>query len=162
MSGWRQYAEGVLRGEGNGDNRDKGDKTPAGDRFVPIVPFVPLPPALNPQCALDQWCAGFNVLHPCQPLPGFTMGRWQTLYDAAIWFLETFAVQPARDGWSTADLFGIVPDHPGRGGLIDRIGESRSLVMSADTARWRSWGVPQSYRRGALPDLEPFWSASDA
>lgn len=108
---------------------------------------------------LREWCSAIEALDPCQPRPGFTMNRWQKLFDASVWFVETFGRQAAMDGWTTSDLFGLVRQVEGAGGLMDQLGDHRGLVMSADEARWRYLGqVPQLYRRGQWPNLEPFWS----
>jgi hypothetical protein len=88
------------------------------------------------------------------------MGRWQTFYDASVWWLENFGRQAALDGWSTGDVFGARPEKPGWGGLLDRLGDNRSLVMSSDSARWRSRGVPKKFNRTAGDGLLPWWETS--
>ena len=108
---------------------------------------------------LKSWWSALSSLDPCGPRPGFTMGRWQTLYDASVWFLDKHATQAARDGWSTGDVFGIDPRMECGGGLIDRLGECRGLVMDADRASWTSsfYGA-RCYGRGRGAGLQPFWS----
>ena len=51
---------------------------------------------------------------------------------------------PGKDAW---------------GGIADRLQGSRSLVMTADRARWRTMfgGVAEQFNRGAYPDLRPLW-----
>lgn len=154
MSGWRSKVDSALGRDTRGtrdtrspDGADKG-------AFVPFAPFVPAP--LD---ALRSWCDALNGLDPCQPRPGFTMGRWQTMWDSSVWFVETFGRQAAMDGWTTSDLFGLLRQVAGAGGLIDQLGNHRGLVLSADEARWRYLGeVPQVYRRGQWPNLDPFWA----
>lgn len=155
MSGWRAKVDSAL-GRDTRDNRDI--RSPDGrdkGAFVPFVPFVPAP--LD---ALRSWCDALNALDACQPRTGFTMNRWQKLLDASVWFVETFGRQAAMDGWTTSDLFGVLRQIEGAGGLMDQLGDHRGLVLSADEARWRYLGkVPQLYRRGQWPNLDPFWSA---
>lgn len=114
------------------------------------------------QGLLDHWCAGFNALDPLRPAPGFTLARWQTLYDCAYWWLANFARQAVRDGWRTGDVFGIRAGYPGRGGLIDQLGDNRWLVMTAGRATWRSWGTIRHWSCGACPHLPPFWEGDHA
>jgi hypothetical protein len=83
--------------------------------------------------------------------------RWQTLYDDAVWLLEGFGEQAARDGWSSADLFGLWPSKPHWGGIADRLRGSRSLVMDADRASWRLFGAVERFNRGSYPELRAFW-----
>ena len=90
-------------------------------------------------------------------MPGFSLGRWQTIYDCSVWWLNAFAKQAAADGWTTADVFGINPARERWGGLIDRLGDNRSLVMDGDLATWCSWGEPEQFARGTYPDLKPLW-----
>jgi hypothetical protein len=106
---------------------------------------------------VSGWARELSRLDPCQPPNGFSMGRWQTLYDDALWLLDGFGEQVAREGWSDADLFGLWPGKPSLGGIADRLGGSRSLAMDADQAIWRSWGQVELYARGVYPHLKPFW-----
>lgn len=115
--------------------------------------------AANPQSVLRTWQNGLNSLDPRVPLHGIAKQRWHNLYDDAVWLAENFAVQAARDGWSTADLFGLWPDKAHYGGLADRLRGSRSLVMTADRACWRSWGRVEQFKRGAYMKLRPFWDS---
>ena len=87
------------------------------------------------------------------------MGRWQTLYDTSVWFLDKHATQAARDGWTTGDIFGIEPRMERWGGLIDRLGECRGLLMDADRARWTScfYGV-RTFGRSCGAGLQSFWN----
>lgn len=113
----------------------------------------------NPLIAIRSWERALLSLDPCEPRPGFSIARWQNLYDGSAWWLVNFGKQAAHDGWGIGDLFGIIPQMSGGGGgLIDRLGNHRGLVMTADEACWRYLGeVPQLYRRGSWPDLQPFW-----
>lgn len=122
-----------------------------------LATVATLTDASEVQRTLDGWCGAFDRLSPLRPVLGFTMGRWQTLYDCAQWWLENFARQAAWDGWVTGDVFGIRPGYAASGGLIDQLGDNRSLVMVDGGARWRSWSVIRSYAAGCSPNLSPFW-----
>lgn len=115
---------------------------------------------------LKSWCTALEKLDSCEPNKGFAMGRWQKLYDCSVWLVETFGRQLALDGWTTGDVFGVhsseceLPaEYEGCGGLVDSLGHHRALVLADGEARWRYLGkLPQSYRRGSWPNLQPFWS----
>jgi hypothetical protein len=110
---------------------------------------------------LAEWRDGLQTLDPGRALHGLAPSRWRVLVDDADWLFEQFAAAAARDGWSAADLFGVLPDHDGWGGVADRLRGSRSLVMTADVARWRRMhsGLPDSFTRGssAVPRLTLLW-----
>ena len=122
---------------------------------VPIVPNVPA----NPERQLREWKAAMARLDPCRPPGEWEMRRWQQMYDDAEWLLDKFGEQAVRDWWSSADLFGIWDGVPHAGGVADRLRGSRSLVLTADRAHWRSWGQVERYARGSYPDLRPFWES---
>lgn len=155
--GWRDYAKEI---QGAGHTRHtRHDSSPSAPS-VPNVPSVPGVLPLNRDRALKRWVTALEMLDPCQPREGFSMGRWQKLYDCSVWWIESFGRQAALDGWGTSDVFGVVPQVEGHGGLIDQLGDHRGLVMTADEARWRWRGVrPQVYRRGSWPGLAPWWDA---
>jgi hypothetical protein len=156
MGKWRTLADTLGHGEDAGDNRDNRDNNP---KIRPNGPNVPIVPA-NPDRVLREWKAAFGQLDPCQPPEGWDMRRWQQLYDDAEWLLDKFGDQAARDGWGTGDLWGLWPDKPGWGGIADRLRGSRSLVLTADRAHWRSWGEVERFNKGAYPDLRPFWETA--
>ncbi len=106
---------------------------------------------------LSGWQHSFVRLDPCQPPEGFTMRRWQQLYDDSLWILEAHGSHACQNGWTAADLFGLWPDKPHWGGIADRLRGARSLVMDADRASWRSWGQVERFNRGSYPHLRPFW-----
>lgn len=107
--------------------------------------------------ALSVWRDALNALDPINPLHGFDKMRWRQLVEDARWVLDKFGKQAARDGWSTADLFGLWPGVPHAGGIADRLRGSRSLVLTANRAHWRSWGQVDRFNRGSYLDLLPFW-----
>lgn len=147
--GWREYANEV---QGTRHNRHIRHDSPDLGPNVPNVPNVPGCLPLDPK-GLRHCLTSIGSLDPASPLHGLPADRWQQLIDDAEWLAETFGAQAARDGWSAADLFGRWPGIDGMGGIADRLGSSRSLVMSADKAVWRIGSVTFSYNRGsyALP-----------
>lgn len=153
MTGWRKFADDIRHGGQDRDTRDIRDESPSSLPIVSIVPNVPA----NPTRSLKAWESGLNSLDPLAPQHGLGMGRWQSLYDDAIWLAENFAVQAAHDGWSTADLFGLWPHKPGWGGIADQLCCSRSLVMTNCRAVWSRFGVKFHSVRGGMPDLCPLW-----
>ena len=151
--GWREYAKELQEA---GHNRHDRHNSPEETPIVPTVPSVPAA-VVRPDIVVRSWWAALGKVDPRQPLGGFTMGRWQMLYDSSLWWLQGFGTQEANDGWTTSDVFGLWPDKPGWGGLVDRIGESRTLVMTADRACWRSWGQAEQFNRGSYPELRAWW-----
>jgi hypothetical protein len=159
MSNWRALADEAL------NNNDGGNTSNARNASCPSVPNVPSVPPLDPRRALKLWWGGLRRIHPRQPPDGFSLKRWESLWYDAEYILENFGEQAARDGWSTADLFGIYPGHPHCGGIADRLRGQRSLVFTADRACWRRLGVVEKFSRGSYPDglaphLKPFWEAA--
>lgn len=152
MSGWRERAKTVLRGE---DVRDIRDNSPVSAPNVPIVPIVPAPKTL-----LRKWLASVSNLDPRKPLAGHDAQRWFNLVECSAWWLENFSRQAALDGWQTHDVFGVFPGELGAGGLIDRLGTSRSLVIEGQRSRWRPFGVAMKFNAGAFAHLPAFWEAS--
>jgi hypothetical protein len=188
MTGWREVARRLKEQEGARDEGGRQDAPPPGPGFVPIVPSpvslatclgIPRdqpkqevqaatpsilasygirPNRREAQRMLDAWCASFNALKPRRPAPGIEMGRWQTLFDCGYWWLQNFGAQAARDGWQTGDVFGIRAGYPMQGGLVDQLGDCRSLLMSDGGARWRTWGSARTWAAGCCPHLAPFWA----
>lgn len=156
MSNWRARANEALRDRDKRDNSaNRSGVASEAAANVPIVPIV-----LNPMALLREWRKALAALHPCEPR-GMPMGRWQTLYDCSAWFLASFGEQAARDGWSTGDLFGLRHGYPGTGGLIERLGDNRGLVMADGRASWRSWGVAMQFNRGGGEGLPAFWELGE-
>ena len=101
MSNWRALVDQCLSDPQGRNERytrnTSSDQTP----FVPSVP-------LDPVRALRAWQAGLARLDPYSPAPDYAAGRWYTLVEDARWLAENYAPQAARDGWSAADLFGVL------------------------------------------------------
>ena len=114
-------------------------------------------PVEDPIKVYRSWWRALSDIDPRQPPEGFDGNRWHRLYDCSVWWFDGYARQAAQDGWTTSDVFGLYPAAEGHGGLIDRLGEVRRVDMHGDRAEWVSWGVPDRYRRGSMPELRPFW-----
>jgi hypothetical protein len=101
--------------------------------------------------------------------PGFSPERWQRIIDAAGVFLDRWAVEAIRCGWSDLDVFGANPDRPdarfdcmGLVLLLDRreiVGidqHGADLIACPDRAR-------QRYRRRPPPaDTVSLWDLAAA
>ncbi len=154
--GWRERAEQVL---GSGDTRDTSATSPHdSSENGPSVPSVSS--VLGPKSSLELWRSALEGLDPRKPHPGHDANRWYNMVDTSIWWLGAFGKQAALDGWQTGCVFGVVDGQPGVGGLIDRLGTSRSLVMEGGRSRWRSFGVLMRFNRGAYSFLPPFWEVA--
>ena len=159
MMGWRDYAKQVQEGR---DNRDDRDTTPAKAPIVPIVPNVPEAVAVH---RLDDWCARLNGTDAFTSPPGWTLDQWLRTMDASTWLFENFAEQAVRWSWSALDLFGVLPNHPGLGGLSDRIGEVRNLKMAGGLSAWSSIGARHKLARGwgdYTDGMVAMWEANQA
>ncbi len=109
------------------------------------------------QSRLREWHARLSKIDEFISPPGWTLNQWLKTLDAACWLSESYASTAVRDGWSALDLFGVDLAKPGEGGLADRLGDKRVLIMAADAASWRSWGVAQIYYRDGGEGLVPLW-----
>lgn len=147
MSNWRALADKALGKTESENTRDNSNASPPSGPFVPTVPSVP---PLDPVRALKAWRSSLSAIDIDTPRHDLTRLRWGQLIENANWLMEHFGTQAARDGWSEADLFSVMPGRDGWGGIADRLCGSRSLVMSADRAAWRRVinGEPESYARG--------------
>ena len=106
---------------------------------------------------LATWHRELSRLETTDRLHRLPAGRWRQLIDDAMWLFENYGCQAARLGWTSADLFGVQPGKDGWGGIADRLQSSRSLVVDAERAVWRHFGVPMTFNRGAYPDLKTLW-----
>lgn len=98
---------------------------------------------------LREWHAHLVQIEDCRAPEGFALGWWQQTCDDARWIYENFASRAVRDGWSAHDLFGVLPWHPGWGGLCDRLAGARNLKMDQNRAAWSRFGVRDWTCRGA-------------
>ncbi|WP_298465504.1 hypothetical protein [uncultured Erythrobacter sp.] len=109
---------------------------------------------------LREWSVSLAALDGGKPSPGIDRKVWRELIECSLWWLDGFGQQAARDGWRTGDVFGFRLDHPRQGGLIDRLGTARNLLLDGKRARWRSHGdLVMKFNAGAYPELPAFWEA---
>ena len=149
MTGWRRVAEELRQGEHSRDNRDDRDKTPPSSLVA------------DPIATVKQWRSNLAALDANRAEWGLDRLRWRELLGDAEWLLDHFGQQAAREGYSTLDLFGVMPGRDGWGGIVCRLRGSRSLVMSSEVARWRRVvnGEPESLARGLgyTVRMVPLW-----
>lgn len=109
----------------------------------------------NPAATLRDWHRYLAALDFNTAPAGFALNWWRQTCDDAHWIYEHFASRAVRVGWSAHDLFGILPWHPGWGGLCDRIRGARNLKMEVDgrKAAWSNWGVTDWTCAGAGDQL---------
>jgi hypothetical protein len=103
-----------------------------------------------------RWAEGFAALSTMPAPAGFSPERWGRIFDAAGVFLDRWAAEAIRRGWSDLDIFGCDPDRPdarfdcmGLVLLLDRcevvaVDERGADVISVTGAR-------QRYRRKPMP-----------
>lgn len=109
----------------------------------------------------SRWVDKVSDLSSREPQAGHDARRWFNLVECSVWWLENFGRQAALDGWDSMSVFGVISGEPRAGGLIDRLGTSRTLVMDGKRSRWRSFGgVVMKYNAGAYKHLPLFWEAS--
>jgi hypothetical protein len=57
------------------------------------------------------WRKAFLDLRPSvSPCPGLTGANWAAIHEQAVAFLDRWADEAARLGWTTLDLFGVHPE----------------------------------------------------
>jgi hypothetical protein len=110
-----------------------------------------------------RWAEGFAAMSVMPAPAGFSPERWCRIIDAAGVFIDRWAGDAVRCGWSDLDLFGAHPDRPvarfdamGLVMLLDR----RTIVgIDADGADLvTQTGARQRYRRRPLPaDTVSLW-----
>jgi hypothetical protein len=110
-----------------------------------------------------RWAEGYAALSTMPAPTGFTSPRWQRIIDAAGVFLDRWANEAVRCGWSDVDLFGVNPDRP------DARFDAMGLVLLLDRCKVvgideggadlvTTTGDPQRYRRRPLPaDTVSLW-----
>jgi len=137
--------------------------------LIPPVPLAALPypepvDDLDERAALVEyganiprrWAEGFAAMASMPAPTGFSPERWARIVDATGTFLDRWAADAAKCGWSDLDLFGCDAAAP------DRRFDCMGLVLLLD--RWEVSGVdeagadlvtetgaPLRYRRRPLP-----------
>jgi hypothetical protein len=110
-----------------------------------------------------RWAKGYAALSTMPAPTGFVSPRWQRIIDAAGVFLDRWAAEAIRCGWSDLDVFGCNPDRPdarfdamGLVLLLDRCGVVGIDERGADLVT--ATGDCQRYRRRSLPaDTVSLW-----
>jgi hypothetical protein len=59
-----------------------------------------------------RWAEGYAALSTMPAPTGFSPERWQRIVDAVGVFLDRWAAEAIRCGWSDLDVFGVDPDRP--------------------------------------------------
>src|SRR5204863_8502500 len=100
-----------------------------------------------------RWAEGYAALCSMTPPAGFSAERWQRIVDAAGVFLDRWAADAIRCGWSDLDVFGADADRPdarfdatGLMLLLDRCEPAGIDEAGADLVFPPS-GARQRYRR---------------
>ena len=104
-----------------------------------------------------RWAEGYAALCSMTPPAGFSSERWARIVDAAGVFLDRWAADAIRCGWSDLDVFGCDRDRPdarfdamGLALLLDRMAvvgidpDGADLIATAGGAKLR-------FRRRPLP-----------
>jgi hypothetical protein len=101
------------------------------------------------------WAEGFAALCSMPPPPGFSLARWQRIVDATGVFIDRWAPQAARLGWSDLDVFGVDPDRPGARfdcmGLVLMLDRCMIVDVDADGATLETGTSALRYRRRPPP-----------
>jgi hypothetical protein len=115
-----------------------------------------------------RWTDGYAALSTMPAPTGFSPERWQRIVDAAGVFLDRWAAEAIRSGWSVLDMFGCGSDRPdarfdamGVALLLDRCSVISIDAGGADLVT--ATGTPQRYRRRPLPaDTVALWDLAIA
>ena len=104
-----------------------------------------------------RWAEGFAALSSMPAPTGFSPERWFRIVDAAGTFLDRWAADAIRCGWSDLDVFGCDRDRPdarfdcmGLAMLLDRVEVAGIDPDGADLIA-RAGGAKLRFRRRPLP-----------
>jgi hypothetical protein len=109
------------------------------------------------------WAQGFAALCAVPPPPGFWPERWQRVIDAVGAFLDRWATEASRCGWSDLDLFGCHDTAPDRRydamKLVLHLEHCEVVAIDAEGADLVTVaGARQRFRRRPLPaGTVPLW-----
>ncbi|HEX2257939.1 MAG TPA: hypothetical protein VHG92_14810 [Afifellaceae bacterium] len=108
------------------------------------------------------WAEGFAQLDRSAPPPGFPPRRWETVIDDGGRFLERWATEAIRLGWTAEDVFGMHPAAPGARmdamGLVPLINGGEVVSLGAGRANIRmARGGILTYLRRPRPGAVVLW-----
>jgi hypothetical protein len=109
------------------------------------------------------WAEGYAALSTMPTPTGFSPERWRRIVDATGTFIDRWATEAIRCGWSDLDIFGVDPAAPDR--RFDCMGLTllldRCEIVNIDPAGAdlvSTTGARQRYRRRPLPpDTVSLW-----
>jgi hypothetical protein len=88
---------------------DRSPIRPACNKPLDSMSASPKPKLVPADLAL--WRKAFLDLRPSvSPCPGLTGANWATIHENAVTFLDRWADEAVRLGWTTLDLFGVHPE----------------------------------------------------
>jgi hypothetical protein len=108
------------------------------------------------------WAEGFARLDRSAPPPGFTPRQWEQVVNGGGLFLDRWAAEAIRLGWTAEDVFGVHPAAPGarydRMGLVPLIGGGAVVCITTDRATIRqASGATSVYLRRPRPGAIALW-----
>jgi hypothetical protein len=109
------------------------------------------------------WAEGYAALCAMLPPAGFLPDRWQRIIDATGAFLDRWAGEAIRCGWSDLDVFGCDPDCPAARfdcmGLVLLLDRCEVMTIDQDGADLVTVpGARQRFHRRPLPpDTVSLW-----
>jgi hypothetical protein len=103
-----------------------------------------------------SWAEGFAALCAMPPAPGFSAARWERIIDATGRFLDRWAAEAVRCGWSDLDVFGCDPARPDARfdcmGLVLLLDRCELVGIDDNGADLRTiTGAQHRFRRRPLP-----------
>jgi hypothetical protein len=103
-----------------------------------------------------HWAEGYAALCAMPPPIGFSQTHWNRIVDAAGTFLDQWAAEAIRCGWSDLDVFGCHPERPAARfdamGLIPLLSQAEVVSLDETGADLvTSSGARQRFRRRPLP-----------
>jgi hypothetical protein len=112
-----------------------------------------------------QWADGFAALAVGPPLDGYTPKEWHQLIEDAEHFLDDWAQEAARQGWSVLDAFGVHVRAPAARydgmGLVPLIRGGKIVALTGDHATIRMpSGSELTVLRRPLQDAVPIWTVA--
>lgn len=112
--------------------------------------------------APPDWAEGFARLHCSTPPPGFSRCDWEQVIKDGGQFLDRWAAEAIRLGWTAEDAFGVHPEAPGARvdcmGLVPLISGGEVVSILADRASiTMPGGSTLTYLRRPRPAAVVLW-----